>query len=53
MGRPDFVLKYRINDNEHERPYGNMINNNDALLDKLVLQSNFEFYDNHEFPNLS
>ena len=31
IGRPEFVFKYRINDNDHERSYGNIIDNNDAI----------------------
>ena len=47
IGRPEFVFKYRINDNDHERSYGNIIDNNDAILDAFVLQPNFKYYDNH------
>ena len=50
MGR--FVFKYRINDGDHERSYGNIIDNNDAILDEFVLQPNFKYYDNHEFHKL-
>ena len=53
IGRPEFVFKYRINDNDHEMTYGNIIDNNDAKLDDFVLQPNFRYYDNHEFHKLS
>ena len=53
IARPEFVFKYRINDNDHERSYGNIIDNNDAILDNFVLQPNFKYYDNHEFHKLS
>ena len=53
IGRPEFVFKYRINDNDHERSYGNIFDNNDAILDDFVLQPNFKYYDNHEFHKLS
>ena len=51
--RPEFVFKYRINDNDHERSYGNITDNNDAILDDFVLHPNFKYYDNHEFHKLS
>ena len=41
IGRSKFVFKYRINDNDHERSYGNIIDNNDTILDDFVLQPNF------------
>ena len=53
IGRPKFVFKYRVNDNDHERSYGNIIDNYDAILDNSVLQPNFKYYDNHEFHKLS
>ena len=53
IGRHEFVFKYTINDRDHERSYGNIIDNNDAILDDLVLQPNFIYYDNHEFHELS
>ena len=53
IGRPELVFKYRINDNDHERSYGNITDNNDAILDNFVLQPNFKYYDNHEFHKLS
>ena len=53
IGRPEFVFKYRINDNDHEKTYGNIIDNNNAILDNFVLQPNFKYYDNHEFHKLS
>ena len=37
IGRPEFAFKYRINDGDHERSYGNIIDNNDAILDDLAL----------------
>ena len=51
--KPEFAFKYRINDGDHERSYGNIIDNNDAILDDFVLQPNFKYYDNHEFHKLS
>ena len=53
IGRPEFVFKYRINDNDHERSYGNIIDTSDAILDDFVLQKNFKYYNNHEFHKLS
>ena len=53
IGRPEFASKYRINDNDHESSHGNIIDNNDAILDNFVLQPNFKYYDNHEFHKLS
>ena len=53
IGRPEFVFKYRVNDNYHERSYGNIIDNNDAILDNFVLQPNFKYYDDHEFHKLN
>ena len=53
IGRPEFVFKYRVNDNYHEISYGNIIDNNDAILDNFVLQPNFKYYDNHEFHKLN
>ena len=53
IDRSEFFFKYRINDNDHERSYGNIIDNNDAILDNFVLQPNFKYYDNHEFHKLS
>ena len=53
IDRPEFVIKYRIDDNDHERSYGNIIDNDDAKLDDFVLQPNFKYYDNHEFHKLS
>ena len=53
IGRPEFVFKYRINDGDHERSHGNIIDNIDAILDDFVLQPNFKYYDNHQFHKLS
>ena len=53
IGRLEFVFKYRVNDNDHERSYGNIIDNNDAILHHFVLQPNFKYYDNHDFHKLS
>ena len=53
MGRPEFVFKYRIDDSDHERSYGNITGNDDTVLDNFVLQPNFKYYDNHEFHKLS
>ena len=53
IGRPGFVFKYTINDNDHERSYGNIIDNNDAILDDFVFEPNFKYNDNHEFHKLS
>ena len=53
IGRPVFVFKYRINGGDHERSYGNIINNNDAILDDFVFQLKFKYYDNQEFHKLS
>ena len=53
IGRTKFVFKYRINDNGHEKLYGNIFDNNDAMLDDFVLQPKFKYYDNHEFHKLS
>ena len=47
MGTPKFVFKYRINDSNHERSYGNIIDNNDVILDNFILQQHFKYYDNH------
>ena len=52
-GRPKFVFKYIINGGDHERSYGNIVDNNDAILDDFVLQPNFKYYGNHEFHKLS
>ena len=52
-GRPEFVFKYRINENDHERSYGSITDNNDAILNDFVLQPNFQYYDNHELHKLS
>ena len=49
IGRPAFVFKYRINDNGHEKSYGNIIDNNDAILDEFILQPNFKYCNNHGF----
>ena len=38
IGTPEFVFKYRINNGDHERSYGNIIDNNDAIL--MTLSSN-------------
>ena len=53
IGRPEFVFRYRINDNGHERSYGNITDNNDAILDEFVHQTNFKYYDNHDIHKLS
>ena len=47
MGTPKFVFKYRINDSNHETSYGNIIDNNDVILDDFILQQHFKYYDNH------
>ena len=48
IGRPEFAFKYRINDSDYKRSYGNIIGNNDAILDNVVLQPNFKYYGNHD-----
>ena len=53
IGRPEFVFKYRINDDDHGRSHENIIDKNDVILDEFVLQPNFKHYDNHEFYKLS
>ena len=53
IGRPECVFKYSINNNDHETSYGNIIDNNDSILDDFVLQPNFKYYDNHELDRLS
>ena len=53
IGRPEFVFKYKIDGNGHERLYGNIIAYNDAILDEFVLQPNFKYYDHPEFHKLS
>ena len=47
IGRPKFVFKYRVNDSNHETSYGNIIDNNDVILDDFVLQQHFKYYDHH------
>ena len=47
IGRPE-IVKYRINDSDYERSYGNIIGNNDAILDNVVLQPKFKYYGNHD-----
>ena len=39
-GRSEFVFKYRINNNDHERSYGDIIDTNDAKLDEFVQKLN-------------
>ena len=51
--RFDFVFKYRINDNNQERSYRSIIDNNDTILDEFVIQQNFKYYDHHDFHKLS
>ena len=53
IGRPECVFKYSINNNDHETSYGNIIDDNDSILDDFVLQPNFKYYDNHELDRLS
>ena len=52
IGRPEFVFKYRIDDNDHEMSYVSIIKNNDAIINDFVLQANFKYYDNHIFHKL-
>ena len=52
IGRPEFVFKYRINGNHHERSYVSIIKNNDAIINDFVLQANFKYYDHHIFHKL-
>ena len=47
IGRPELVFKGIINYNYRERSYGNIIDNNDAKLNKFVLQLNFKYYNNY------
>ena len=42
-----------MNDNDEKRSYDNVIENNDAVLDKFVLQPIFKYYNNHELHKLS
>ena len=50
---PFALVGNKVNDNGHEKLYGNIFDNNDAMLDDFVLQPKFKYYDNHEFHKLS
>ena len=41
--RPEFVFKYRIIDNDHDRSYDDIIDDSDAILDYFVFHPNFKY----------
>ena len=47
------MIKYRTNNDGHERSFSNTIGDNDPILDEFVLRPKFRYYDNQEFHKLS
>ena len=45
------VLSFNFGDGK-DSPNNNLINMTDRELDKMMLYSNFKYYDNHAFPKL-